>query len=129
MNPLRLVRSVFVLALVTAAALGADAAGTWKWQIPSPNGDLETTLTLSTKDGKLAGVYRNRFGETQIKDVTFKDDVLTFAVDREFDGNKFTVKFRGKVEAAAIKGEIEMPSFSGDGETRKIEWNAKRVEG
>jgi hypothetical protein len=92
-----------------------------------PNGDLETTLKLALKDGKLGGTYQNQFGETAIKDVTFKDDVLAFAVDREISGNKFTIKLRGKVDGDTIKGEIEMPSFGGDGATRKMEWNAKRA--
>jgi hypothetical protein len=128
MNALRLLRSFLAVTLTVAAALAADATGTWKWQIPGPNGDLETTLKLATKDGKLGGTYQNQFGETAIKDVTFKDDTLVFAVDREFGDNKFTVKFRGKVDGDAIKGEIEMPDFGGDGGTRKMEWNAKRAK-
>jgi hypothetical protein len=54
--------------------------------------------------------------------------VLAFAVDRDIGGNKFTLKFRGKVDGDAIKGEIDMPSFGGDGGTRKVDWNAKRVK-
>ena len=113
---------------VVTAAFAADAIGTWKWHISTPNGEMETTLKLAQKDGKLGGTYQNQFGETPIKDVSFKDDVLAFAVDREFGGNKFTIKFRGKVDGDAIKGEIEMPSFEGDGGTRKMEWNAKRAK-
>ena len=127
MNPLRLVRLFSAAILINVAAFAAEAIGTWKWQINSPNGPLETTLRLAAKDGKLAGVYQNQFGETAIKDVSFKDDVLTFAVDREFGGNKFTARFRGKVDGDAIKGEMEMPNFGGDGGTRTLEWNAKRV--
>lgn len=92
-----------------------------------PNGDLETTLKLSMKEGKLAGVYQNQFGETAVRDVSFKDDVLAFMVDREIGGNKITLKYRGKVVADTIKGEIEVPSFEGGGEARKMEWNAQRV--
>ena len=126
MNALRIVRSLLAMALLTGAAFAADATGTWKWQITTPNGTMDTALKLAMKDGKLAGIYQNQFGETPVKDVTFKDDVLAFAVDREFGGNKFTIKLRGKVEGDTIKGEIEMPGFDG-GEPRKMEWNAKRV--
>lgn len=128
MNTLRFLRSCFVVTLLTTAALAADVTGTWKWQITTPNGELETTLKLAMKDGKLAGVYQNQFGETAIKDATFKDGVLAFAVDRDIGGNKFTIKLRGKVDGDAIKGEIEMPSFDGDGATRKMDWNAKRAK-
>lgn len=125
---LRLLRPLFALILTAAAALAADAIGTWKWHITTPNGELETTLKLASTNGKLGGSYQNQFGETPIKDASFNDDVLVFAVDREFSGNKFTLKFRGKVDGDAIKGEIEMPSFEGDGQVRKMEWNAKRVK-
>ena len=127
MNAPRLVRALLAVVLFTSAAFAADAVGTWKWQITTPNGEMETTLKLALKDGKLDGIYQNQFGETPIKAVTFKDDVLAFTVDREFGGNKFTIKLRGKVDSDTIKGEIEMPSFDGGSESRKMDWNAKRV--
>ena len=127
MNLLRIPRALLAVLFITTAAFAADPVGTWKWKITAPNGELETTLKLATKEGKLAGIYQNQFGETPIKDVTFKDDVLAFAVDREFGGNKFTIKLSGKVEGDTIKGEIEMPNFGGDGGTQKMPWNAKRV--
>ena len=123
----RLLRLILAAALAAATAFAADATGTWRWQLTMPNGDIETTLKLALKDGKLGGTYSNSFGETAIKEAVLKDDVLTFAVDREIGGNKFTLKFRGKVEGDAIKGELEAPGFDGGG-TRKTEWNAKRVK-
>ena len=127
MSSLSFLRALLAVLLISTTAIAADAIGTWKWKITAPNGELETTLKLAMKDGKLAGVYQNQFGETPIKDATFKDDVLAFAVDREIADNKFTIKLRGKVEGDAIKGEIEMPNFNGDGGTQKMAWNAKRV--
>ncbi len=127
MKTLRPLRFLLAAALSAAAALAADAAGTWKWQITTPNGEIETTLKLALKDGKLGGTYRNSFGETAVKDVLLKDDTISFAVDREIGSNKFTLKFHGKVDGDAIKGEIETPGFDG-GAPRKVEWNAKRVK-
>ena len=127
MNALRLLRSILAVTLTAATVFAADAIGTWKWQITSPNGSIETTLKLALTNGKLAGTYQNQFGETAIKDATFKDDTLAFAVDRAINGNTFTLKFRGKVDGDTIKGEIDMPNFGGDG-TRKVEWNAQRVK-
>jgi len=127
MNAFRVIRLFLAVLLIATAVFAADAIGTWKWKITAPNGELETTLKLAMKDGKFAGVYQNQFGETPIKEVTFKDDVLAFAVDREIGDNKFTIKLRGKVDGDTIKGEIEMPSFTGDGGTQKMPWNAKRA--
>ena len=127
MKLLRMLRALLAVFSFAATALAADAIGTWKWKITAANGELETTLKVAMKDGKLAGIYQNQFGETPVKDLTFKDDVLGFAVDREFGGNKFTIKLSGKVEGDTIKGEIELPNFGGDGGTQKMPWNAKRV--
>jgi hypothetical protein len=127
MKSLRHLCSLLAACALATAALAADATGTWKWKIEMPNGEIETTLKLALKDGKLAGTYSNSYGETAVANVTFKDDKLAFAVEREIGGNKFTLKFSGKVEGDAIKGEFEAPGFDG-GEARKVEWNAKRVK-
>jgi hypothetical protein len=123
MKTLRLLCSFLALA-VAASALAADPTGTWKWTVQSPNGELETTLKLESKDGKLAGAYSNQFGDTAISNVSFQDDALAFDVVREFDGNKFVIKYRGKLEGDTIKGTLE--AAVPGGEPFKADWNAKR---
>jgi hypothetical protein len=44
-------------------------------------------------------------------------------VVREFNGNKFTIKYSGTVSGDTIKGKSE---FERDGETQSREWEAKR---
>ncbi len=126
MKTLRLVRTFIAAVAVAAAAFAGDAAGTGKWKIEGPQGEMETTLKLALKDGKLAGTYGNQFGESAVSNPVLKDGVLTFAVERDLGGNKFTLKFSGKLERDAIKGEFEAPSFDGGGASQKIAWNAKR---
>lgn len=124
MKTLRLFASLFALT-VAAAAFAADPTGTWKWTTSSPNGGIETTLKLESKDGKLTGAYSNQFGDTTITNASFTDDVLAFEVVRDFNGNKFVIKYRGKLEGDAIKGTLEAPAPNGD-EGLKLDWNAKR---
>jgi hypothetical protein len=112
--------------LFVASALAGDPSGTWRWTVATPNGDIETTLKLSLKDGQLTGSYSNSFGETSISAASFKDDAIAFKVEREFDGNKFVLSYAGKLAGDAITGTIEAPGFDGGG-ARKLEWNAKRV--
>ncbi len=117
----------FLLAIGAAAtAWAADPAGTWKWTVQSPNGEIETTLKLEAKDGKLTGAYSNQFGDTTISATQFQEDVLSFDVVRDFGGNAFVLKYRGKLEGDAIKGTIETPDFGG-GEALKLDWNAQRT--
>jgi len=118
----------FFLAIGAAAvAFAADPAGTWKWTVQSPNGEIETTLKLESKDGKLTGAYSNQFGDAAISGASFRNDEIAFDVVRDFGGNTFVLKYRGKLEGNAIKGIIETPGFGG-GEAVKLEWNAKRTD-
>jgi len=126
MNTPRLLAVACGAALLAATAFAADPSGAWKWTVSTPNGDLETTLTLVLKDGVLTGTYSNSFGEAAISNATMKDDAIAFEVQREFDGNKFTLKYQGTISGDTIKGTIEVPGMDG-GETRKIDWNAKRA--
>lgn len=125
MKMLRLLCSFLALA-AAASAFAADPTGTWKWSVQSPNGEIQTTLKLESKDGKLAGAYSNQFGDTAISNVSFQEDVLAFEVVREFDGNKFVIKYRGKLDGDTIKGTLEAPGPDG-GEGMKLDWNAKRT--
>lgn len=119
--------ALFLFASLFAA--DGSPAGTWKWTIETPNGDsIEASARLELDgDGKLSGTYESPFGAAKISDGSFKDDTVAFAVEREFDGNKFTVKYTGKLEGDAINGTIELPGFDG-GEPTKMPWRAKRAK-
>lgn len=125
MKLLRILTSSFAFCVLTVAALAADPTGTWKWTVQSPNGDIATTLKLDSKDGQLAGTYSNQFGAAAIKNASFKDDMIAFDVVRNFDGNEFVLKYRGKVESDTIKGTIEADTPGGG--PMKLDWNAKRA--
>lgn len=125
MKSLRLIGSFLALTLA-ATVFAADPTGTWKWSVSGPNGDIETTLKLESKDGKLTGSYSNQFGPAEISNATFTDEVLAFEVVRDFNGTKFVIKYRGKLEGDAIKGTLQAPGPDG-GEGLKLEWNAKRA--
>ncbi len=125
MKSLRIICLFFAVS-AAAAALAADPTGTWKWTTRSPNGQIETSLKLEWKEGKLAGAYSNQFGDTAISSATLPDDVIAFEVVRDLGGNKYVVKYRGKLEGDTIKGTIEAPGHGG-GESLKLDWNAKRT--
>ncbi len=127
MKTLRLLCSLLALVVVTSAFAG-DPTGTWKWTTRSPAGDIETTLKLASRDGKLTGAYSNQFGDTAITNASFEDEVLAFDVVRELGGGPFVVKYRGKLDGDAIKGTLEAPNPDG-GEPFKLDWNAQRTPG
>lgn len=124
MNMLRIICLFFAVGACTAA-FAADPTGLWKWATPAPNGVIETTLKLESKDGKLVGAYSNQFGATEISNVSFHDDVIAFDVVREFGGNQYVVKYHGKLEGDTIMGTLEAPGHDGS-HSLKLDWNAKR---
>jgi len=82
------------------------------------------------KDGKLTGKLSTpgRDGATtatEISNASIKGDVVSFTVEREFNGNKFVTKYSGKLAGDTITGESEGPGR--DGQTQKREWVAKKA--
>ena len=123
--------------VISATALAADASptGTWKWMQAGRDGGAasERKITLEFKDGKLTGKLlgfecsNGAIPDAPISEGSFKDGVLAFSVERDFGGNKFVIKYQGKLEADAIKGTSEFPGFGG-GEAQKRDWNPTRVK-
>ena len=64
--------------------------------------------------------------ETKIEDAKYKDGELSFKIVRDMGDNKFTIKYKGKIEGDTFKGEREL-DFGGETNTRKFD--AKRVKG
>jgi len=83
----------------------------------------EVTLKLTQDGEKLTGTYVGRNSETPIENGKVADGEVSFTVTREFNGQKFTSKYKGKLDVDIIKGNIESER---DGETRTREWEAKR---
>lgn len=133
----RLFAALAAVSLMSVAVFAADPSGTWTWTQPARGGGggggggapRESTLTLALKDGKLTGQLGmpGRDGGTTAVDISnasVKGDVVAFNVEREFNGNKFVIKYSGKIAGDTITGEAESPGR--DGQTMKREWVAKR---
>jgi len=108
-----------------------SATGTWTWTIPGRDGGAERkmSVTLTQAGEKLTGKLSSpgRDGaarETEITDGSVKGTDVTFSVTREFNGNKFTSKYSGKLSADAITGKVE--SKDRDGKDQSRDWTAKR---
>ncbi len=106
------------------AADKADPTGTWKWSFTANNQTRETTLKLKLEGDKLTGsIVRRNNEETPIADATFKDNEVAFSITRERNGQKFTTKYKGKLDGDTIKGKSESER---DGKTNSRDWEAKR---
>ena len=115
--------AVAFVILVGSAQAAEDPTGTWKWTSSFGNNTIESTAKLKVEGDKLTGTYIGRNNtETPITNGTFKDNTVKFDVVREFNGNKFTIKYSGTVSGDTITGKTE---FDRDGAQAR-DWEAKR---
>lgn len=133
----RSIAAFAAVCFISAAAYAADPSGTWTFANPGRGGAApapdapQNSLMLALKDGKLTGKLTSpgRGGgdptTTEISAASFKDDTVTFSIEREFNGNKITSKYTGKVTADAITGTILAPGRGG-GEPTPRDWVAKK---
>ena len=125
----RAMSAALVVAFVGVAGIaqGADKAdpnGTWKWSVTFNNNTRDVTLKLKLDGDKLTGKISGRNNtETDIEDAKFKDDEVSFSVTRERNGQKFTTKYKGKIDGDTIKGKSETER---NGQNQSRDWEAKR---
>lgn len=128
MRRLATAAAVFSL-VVLAGSLRADdkpnPTGTWKWTVEFGGNTREMTLKLKLDGDKLTGAMVRGDQETPIEDGKFKDGEVSFKITRERDGQKFTIKYKGKVTGDTIKGKSE---FGAEGNTQERDWEAKRAK-
>jgi hypothetical protein len=118
---------LFVAVNARAEDKAADVNGTWTWTTPGRNGGegREQSLKLKAEGDKVTGALSGRRGnDTKIENGKISGNDLSFEITREFNGNSFTAKYKGKVSGDTITGKVEMQGR--DGQPRQRDWTAKR---
>ena len=131
--------------LAQRAHFGAE--GTWQWtntfgtrsgsSTNSSSGDGSgrgsgrgrgwvSRVELEQEGETLTGWMPGRRRKVEIKNGTIRNGEIYFEVERELGGETFVTKYTGKQTGDAIKGTIE--TTTADGDERKSEWNARRVD-
>src|SRR6516162_6602817 len=116
-----------VCVLAVAGLAGAEdrpnPTGTWKYTADVNGQSIDVTIKLKLEGDKLTGTLSVLDMESKIEDGKYKDGEVSFKVNREFDGNKFTLKYKGTIKGDTFKGKRELER---DGETNTREFEAKR---
>lgn len=129
----RTLKSIIPLALGLTLTFGftakaeekkIDPTGTWKSSSTNQTGQArESTFKLKLDAGKLTGTVSGRNADTAIEEGKVTGDEISFQVTREFNGNKVTTKYTGKVSGDTIKGKSESQR---DGQPQTRDWVAKK---
>ena len=119
--------AVALVGFVSTVRADDSPVGTWKFMQPGRGGNSrEVTLKLKLDGEKLTGTVtsgQNNDMETEITDGKFKNGEVSFSVVREFNGNKRTTKYTGKLDKDTIKGKMNRETQDGNQDS---DWEAKR---
>ena len=103
----------------------SNPTGTWKWKVNFSGQESERVLKLKLEGDKLTGtISGGQGGDVKIEDGKYKDGEVTFKVQRERNGNKFTMHYSAKLSGDTLKGKTEIDR--GEGEKMTFEFEAKR---
>jgi hypothetical protein len=121
-------RMVAVVCLLAVAGMARaedkpNPTGTWKYTAEVNGQSIDVTIKLKLEGDKLTGTVSVLDTETKIEDSKYNDGEVSFTVHPEVNGNKFTIKYRGKIKGDTFKGKRELER---DGETNTREFEAKR---
>jgi hypothetical protein len=114
---------VLAVAGMARAEDKSNPTGTWKYTAEVNGQSIEVTIKLKLEGDKLTGTVSVRDMETKIEDSKYQDGEVSFKVNRQMNGNKFTIKYKGKIKGDTFKGTRE---FERDGQTNTREFEAKR---
>jgi len=107
---MKVVRWIVAAGLATFSLLAADVTGKWTAEMQGQNGNTRTvTMNLKADGSKLTGtVSGGRGGEAEISDGKVDGNDVSFSVVREFNGNKMTSNYKGKVDGDVIHFNMKM---------------------
>ncbi|MFL5340202.1 MAG: hypothetical protein ACJ8F7_08615 [Gemmataceae bacterium] len=126
MKRLATVFCVLAVAGIARADDKPNPTGTWKYTAEVNNQSIDVTIKLKLEGDKLTGTVTARDMDVKIEDGKYKDGEVSFTVNREMNGNKFAIKYKGKITGDTFTGKREIER---DGQTNSRDFVAKRSKG
>ena len=101
----------------------ANAAGLWRWTVPTSSGERHYSLHFSQNFQELSGKVEVQGRHKVIEDIRLVGEQLTFGVRDEMGGRKVVMRFTGRIKGDTIDGSIEIKGGPFEGSHN---WTAKR---
>jgi hypothetical protein len=104
---LRIMRTVLVLSLISAAAFAEDVSGKWTFDVVTDAGGGSPTFVFKQAGEKLTGTYNGLFGTAELTG-TVKGSDIEFSFEATVQDQKGKIVYKGKIEAPGkMKGDVE----------------------
>ena len=106
---------LFIVVLTfSAIAFAAAIDGVWTATFDTPIGEQHYTYTFKADGEKLTGTAKNDMGETPIEEGLIKGDDVTFTENLDFQGQKISIKYKGKMSGDEIKFTRQVGDFGSE---------------
>lgn len=105
-NHFTLALSVFVASASWIAQADSGAVGTWNSEMDLQGNLINVTIAITEVDGKLAGKWSSPRGESDLNNVAFEGNKLTFSRTMNRDGQELTLDFSGTVDGDKLDGTL-----------------------
>ncbi len=113
--------------LIAVTMWAADVTGKWTAEMQGRGGNTMTvTMNLKADGDKLTGTISGRNGDTDISDGKVDGNNISFSVVREFNDNKITQHYKGKLDGDVIHFSMTMEGGQ-MGSMPAREFDAKRA--
>lgn len=103
---------LFAVLALTTIAFAADVDGIWTATFDTQIGEQHYTYTFKADGEKLTGTAKNDRGERPIEDGTIKGDNISFTENLDFQGQKLTITYTGKLSGDEIKFTRQVGTFA-----------------
>jgi len=121
-----MLRSTIALALLISCfaipAPAADISGQWTATFSTQVGEQHYLYTFKVDGEKLTGTAKSDNGTSEIQNGTVKGDDVSFVENLDYQGQKLTITYKGKVSGDEIHFTRDVAGFANE------ELVAKRVK-
>ncbi|RMF37023.1 MAG: hypothetical protein D6753_18365 [Planctomycetota bacterium] len=101
-----------------------DVAGKWNVRVEAPDKVYEAVLDITAKKGKLSGTYvSEEAGQFELEDLKLEDNILSFSLSMDVEGNPLALQFKGKPRGNKMDGTV---TYTYQGETGEVPLSATR---
>ena len=88
-----------------------NAAGEWNLKVNSPQGEIDSKLTLRKEGNTYSGTFSSHMGEAALRDISITGNQLRAIAGMNIGGQAVDVTISGTIEGDTIRGAITVPQM------------------